>query len=459
MSIISDTEAEQRLQDLNDAKIQEYTSAIVYVAIVVLLGVCGNIMTVTFYGFKSPRTPTNVIITGLGIVDLLCCVVLSDEIIELCFTVSFKSVAGCRAMYFFNHFLVFVAGTTLLFVGIDRYRKICQPFGWQFNIFRIKLAFVAIVTYSLVTSIRDWIVLDVVHVNVTVDGEDEPVEAFYCTHSDRDDLQTTITVFTLLDLATFIVVIGGSAVLYTLIAIRLWKSRKRAHGDGKREDSSVEIQNEQTFTSVADSNTSDENTDLEKSASANGPENNEIVAGELNEKKSEAENSKESSVIYNNENVDNSVEKCVFDDDSQGDKNIILEFRKETETVDDVGENQNKAKTSPSKKKGLEIRLNTLKKKVMKATFSSEMQVEKKVTLMMTVITILSMISFVPYFVVNLGIKPNSDTSDQEFSVGIQIALRSYILNNAVNPYVIGMFNSKFRKFVKDLFCGRICGR
>lgn len=456
MSTISETEAEQRLHDLNDAKIQEYTPAIVYVAIVVLLGVCGNIMTVTFYGFKSPRTPTNVIITGLGIVDMLCCVVLSDEIIELCFTVSFKSVAGCRAMYFFNHFLVFVAGTTLLFVGIDRYRKICQPFSWQFNIFRIKLAFVAIVTFSLLTSIRDWIVLDVVHVNVTVDGEDEPVEAFYCTHSDRDDLQTTITVFTLLDLVTFVVVIGGSAVLYTLIAIRLWKSRKRAHGNGRKEDSSVEIQNEQTFTSVADSNTSDENTDPEKSASANGPENNEILNGEVNEKKSETE-SKESSVIYNNEKVDNSVEKCVFDNDSQADKNIILEFRKETETVDDVGENQNEAETSPSKKRGLEIRLNTLKKKMTKAT--AEMQVEKKVTLMMTVITILSMISFVPYFVVNLGIKPNSDTSDQEFSVGIQIALRSYILNNAVNPYIIGMFNSKFRKFVKDLFRGRICGR
>jgi amino acid transporter len=78
---------------------------------------------------------------------------------------------------------------------------------------------------------------------------------------------------------------------------------------------------------------------------------------------------------------------------------------------------------------------------------------ERKVSIMMMAVTIGSIASFVPYFIVNLTLKANSKTSEQEFNVGVQIALRSYMLNNAINPYLMGIFNREFRRFVKKLLC------
>jgi len=46
-----------------------------------------------------------------------------------------------------------------------------------------------------------------------------------------------------------------------------------------------------------------------------------------------------------------------------------------------------------------------------------------------------------------------TQSSEQEFSVGVQVALRSYMLNSAVNPYIIGFFNSQFRAYVKEVMC------
>jgi len=39
-------------------------------------------------------------------------------------------------------------------------------------------------------------------------------------------------------------------------------------------------------------------------------------------------------------------------------------------------------------------------------------------------------------------------STQQDFSAGDQMAMRSFMLNSAVNPYIIGLFNSKFRAYV-----------
>jgi len=39
-------------------------------------------------------------------------------------------------------------------------------------------------------------------------------------------------------------------------------------------------------------------------------------------------------------------------------------------------------------------------------------------------------------------------SSKHELSAGDLVALRSFMLNSVVNPYIIGIFNSKFRAYV-----------
>lgn len=549
---------EQRLQELNSEKIQEYAPAIAYVSVVTTLGVLGNAFSVAFYGFNCPRTPTNLIITSLGTVDLVCCIVFNDEIIELCFTLTFKSVVGCKVMYFVHHILVLIGGTNLFFVAIDRYRKICQPFGWQFDVKRILIVISCMVVCSVLISSAELVIMNVSRVNVTKNTLESPIEAFYCTQTHDKNLQWVVIFLHSFDLFAFVVIVGGSTVLYTLIARKLLLSRNRSHRRvGIEHSSSVTMQNEMSSTCIDYSSTigfkaesqtfaipkdnDSENSDVkdkEKSTKADRnrqynltsddnemskafdseagkPEN--VANSEQFERRlrnhsfEEDVEFQETPCIYSSnfydESTNNPEETDIKEFDSTSSASIEMTPSEKTVTSADgpgyVADPPNasnidhvqtstltrvkrseeisstKAETdlfhsckqiiiaTDTVNNGIKMSskscLNTpqLKRFIDKKRVrfdlkrllqTAERRVEKRVTLMMLVITIVSVISFVPYFVVNLGIRRNTGTSEQELSVGVQIALRSFMLNNAVNPYIIGIFNSSFRQFVKRVF-------
>jgi len=206
------------LETFNARKLREYAPAIAYSALVIVLGIVGNAFTVVYYGFHVPRTSTNVIITALGTADLIACIVFCDEIIELCFTVTFQNVAGCKIMYLCNHTLVITSGCILLLVAVDRYRQICAPFAWQLSVKWVRIAIAWIVVFSVLQSARKLVIFDVVRVNVTDPVTDRVVEAFYCTESREPDMKKIAAGFHALDMTTFIMVIGSCVVLYSLIA-------------------------------------------------------------------------------------------------------------------------------------------------------------------------------------------------------------------------------------------------
>ena len=149
MDINSISPATYDLNEINRSKTQEFAGAIAYTLIVILVGIAGNSMCIAYYGFKVPRTANNVIITLLASVDLTACVVLSDLIIKLCFSVAYKNRGSCKVLYFVNRWLIITSGFMLLFVAIDRYRKICRPFGWQLSIKYVKIAFFGIVIAAM----------------------------------------------------------------------------------------------------------------------------------------------------------------------------------------------------------------------------------------------------------------------------------------------------------------------
>lgn len=424
---MSEADRERELEELNSALTEEFAPVIIYVAIVVLFGLVGNTMSVIFYGFNSPRTPTNCIITSLAVADLFCCVVLLDVILELCYAVTFRSVIGCKVKYFINHTFFSIAFTTLFLVAIDRFRKLCFPFGWQFTIFRVKIAFAVICSYSIAISLRGLIVLDVVRVNVT-NSKEEVVEGFFCTLSNKEELQGVIAVFQIADLLTWLVIVCGSIALYSLIALRLWSTRNKVLTEHcKPRDHSIKFKKETLCDSFAvfDKTSFPKSTDTGQSDKNKvGSEKSMIKNGEVGE----------SPHVKGAENVLSSVSKEKSFED-------IVDLKQ----GDRARENKNNLKNLKKAPKTI------LKSKIL----TTKMEAEQKIALMMLVVTSVSVISFVPYFVVYIGINKLSEFSDQKSSVGIEIASRSYILNNVVNPYIIGLFNSKFRVFVKSKFCGR----
>lgn len=77
---------------------------------------------------------------------------------------------------------------------------------------------------------------------------------------------------------------------------------------------------------------------------------------------------------------------------------------------------------------------------------------ERKISVMLGALTLSSMLSFVPYFCVEVFVKPRLTESDFIQDTFLQLSWRSFMLNSSLNPYVIGLFNLKFRNFVRSLF-------
>lgn len=82
---------------------------------------------------------------------------------------------------------------------------------------------------------------------------------------------------------------------------------------------------------------------------------------------------------------------------------------------------------------------------------------EKRVTIMITAFTMASVLSFVPYFAVNLFVPRHVITEDNLSNMWKKIGRQFYMLNCVVNPYVMCCFNNTFRRYVTNFFYQKTC--
>ncbi|KAL4238102.1 hypothetical protein ACF0H5_002814 [Mactra antiquata] len=82
-----------------------------------------------------------------------------------------------------------------------------------------------------------------------------------------------------------------------------------------------------------------------------------------------------------------------------------------------------------------------------KGKTSNLSETERRISIMTFVLTVASVVSFVPYFI-SIPIKPNLDGTSLVFSVVVAFARRSYILNSTINPFVMLYFSTEFRQYV-----------
>ncbi|XP_045156302.2 tyramine receptor Ser-2-like [Mercenaria mercenaria] len=412
------------LEDLNDQKIREYAPAIAYSAFVMILGIFGNIFSIIYYGFKSTKTTTNNLITYLAVTDFVTCIVFCDEIIELCFTITFKDVIGCKFMYFTNHTLVVGSAFILTLISVDRFRKICRRQSWQLTVLTARICVGVLLFLSFLLSVRDFVILDVVQVNLTSPAQNKSIPGYYCTHTRDGDMKTTVTAFQLIDLATFIIVITTMVVLYSFVAREIWIQRKRK-------------ESHMLLVAAKSSVTESESTDVKGFHKISAEDTGSSVLNENTDQ----------NVSHSDTKVDINTPQLIFSQlPEQKEKCFTVEGN-----IPKIGDDQSPATRNPTEN-NREHKEHNSKRKHADA-------IERKIAVMMIVITGASVLSFVPYFIVNLGVKRKSNTPEQEFSVGMQIALRSFMLNNAVNPYIMGLFNTQFRRFVKDIICKCQCLR
>lgn len=137
------------LQDLNDEEAMRRLAPMIYLGILILIGLPGNIIVIVTYLTHYKKSTHRIIILGLAWIDLVACVVcMPFEIIEMNFQYTFYAEIACKIFRFNNTFISLGSVLTIVVMAIDRFRRVCRPLQAQMTIKYAKIICMAALVVS-----------------------------------------------------------------------------------------------------------------------------------------------------------------------------------------------------------------------------------------------------------------------------------------------------------------------
>ena len=128
------TETVPTLMKMNDAETLRLVPVLVYLGIISVTGILGNGLVCHIYRTCYRLSNSQIFILCLSAIDLLsCCVVIPFEVTTVINQYTFKHAWLCKFSRFFNTLSTLSSSFLLLFIAIDRYRKVCKPFSRQIS--------------------------------------------------------------------------------------------------------------------------------------------------------------------------------------------------------------------------------------------------------------------------------------------------------------------------------------
>lgn len=390
MSVI--TNFSTTLQELNDKKAVLLIPTIVYVAILMCLGLIGNIMVFAYYWRTARRSSTSLFIFVLAIFDFMACTIsMPGEILDIRYYVMFENVFMCKLFKFVNHLTAGGSSLTLVIIAIDRYKRVCSPLRQQIQVKHALLACVVAVSLALLFSWPSLIfyaptdvIIPILHeINHTVTGKD-------CSTTTKDEnFSMYITIFNGIYLLIFLCFAVSVIVLYTKIGIVVFKHNRH----GAVVTTGIAAGSQSSLDNTATTGVANDTTELHK------------MEGEIN--------------------INKITSTCV-------EKMPSERIRKRSYTV-------------ARKHAHFVMPKERLDSKTIKCT------------VIMVTVTTAFIISCLPYLtlVIWRTVKESHITnflSDTELIL-FEIGIRSYLLNNAINPILYSVFNNKFRRFIYTSVC------
>lgn len=141
------------LMELNDAEVLRLIPTIVYLGIISVAGIFGNGLVCHIYRTRYRLSNSQCFILCLSAIDLFSCsVVIPFEITTVIDQYTFQYLWLCKFSRFFNTLSTLSSSFLLLFIAIDRYRKVCKPFCSQISAKVAKFLCVLAVLLSLLFS-------------------------------------------------------------------------------------------------------------------------------------------------------------------------------------------------------------------------------------------------------------------------------------------------------------------
>lgn len=146
------TEDERRaaLEEFNRNMVNAVLPVTVFVAIEAVLGFVGNIMVIYVFLFHYKHCNFRYFVLSLAFTDLLSCMTtVPGEVLTQLNWYAYPYPVVCKIKSFFNIFTVSSEAFALVIIAIDRYLKVCWPFGVQIS--QRNARFLVLVLYLMAT--------------------------------------------------------------------------------------------------------------------------------------------------------------------------------------------------------------------------------------------------------------------------------------------------------------------
>jgi len=385
---------------------------IIYLLVLMLIGIFGNIVVLTVYFKKFKPSTTRLFILTLATFDLLTCSLsIPGVIVELRFHYTFFFPALCKIFRASRMYFVLVSLLTLIIVAVDRFKKVCRPLKPQYT---IRSAGYAILATNIVAASLT-VLGAVVGGNRSVPTDKEGVEGSNCSYDD-DFIGKPITkIYSGILFLIFIVSVILLVVLYSLIGRQVWKHSRFRFNPAKAEPSSSSSQNPTRSTAM-------------KTVSISSPIKYKVQEEVTSGYCSDAENTKRLDASFSE------IEVGLSNDASS--ESILSDLRGSSK------------QTKPKPKE----------KKQKQTTAGGQRQSTSKTTFTLFIITVVFIVSFLPFLILVALWGSNwqfvNNLSGYSFTV-YKMFFHSYHVNNVINCYIYGFCNPRFRKECKQLFCSR----
>ncbi|XP_052066888.1 cholecystokinin receptor-like [Mytilus californianus] len=234
------------LQDYNDEEALRRLAPMIYLALLMLIGIPGNVLVLIVYPIRFQKSTHRTFIIGLALSDLfVCAVTLPFEITEMRFQYTFYNMWACKFFRACNN--LFALSSIFILMGLsgDRYRRVFTPLKLQMTSHHATIFIFFSVCLALVFSWPNFLISGIRHVKL---GEFN-ITGFDCSLSDQFAKTIYPTVYGGVLFLIFIICMVSLIVIYSLIGRKLCAHihfrRKFSNVSSSKSTSDTTLPNEQ----------------------------------------------------------------------------------------------------------------------------------------------------------------------------------------------------------------------
>ena len=122
------------LADLNASEVSKHLGGIIFVSLLLIVGLLGNIHVMIIFGTRMKPSNHRTFICFLCFVDLIGCIIgMPFVLVDLTHPLTFFMIPACKILRMVNYFMGASSIFLMLVVTVDRFRKVCKPLRWQIS--------------------------------------------------------------------------------------------------------------------------------------------------------------------------------------------------------------------------------------------------------------------------------------------------------------------------------------